>query len=395
MRTELTMQALVKTLKAQHENKRDFIVNTTTAKMAVFPVEFESGDYGLSFKGESRKGKVKREEHFTLNRYALGQIAAHTKVPMQMIDLLAKGTVRERIALGNVLSVRLQENEAKRMIRTMQNEPTKTSNPDAYCRAFLSDKYRVIDNWDLAQEAVMPTLAKLKDLKIESLAVTDERLYIKALVDDGGYDIGTGKVNDIVKAGIVISNSEVGAGSFAVEPLVFYLRCTNGMISREYGMRKNHVGRTHEAGDFASYEMFSDETRALDDAAFFSKVRDTIRGTVGDEEMFMKIVQKFSDSRDDRIAGQPQAAVTELAKRFTLNENETQGIMAHLIEGGDLSRFGMVNAVTAYARDDKREMSYDRATQFEKMGGEIITLGESEWKIIANAKVATKPSRKG
>ena len=401
MKTELNLKSFAKTLAAQNESKRDFIVNTKAHKLSIFAQDFEQGPYALGFKTPQRRGPA-RDEEFVINRFALNQIAQHVKIPMQVVDLLSKGSIRERIELGNLLSVRLQENESIRMIRTMAEMDSKLVMGSQYCRAFLSDRYRRIDNFDLAQEAIMPVLNQFDedDLKIESLAVTEERMYIKALCPPMSYEIGKvkvegRKVGDIVQAGIVISNSEVGAGRFSIEPLIFRLCCLNGAISQDYSMKRNHVGAANgtELNGMAE-ELFSTNTLALTDAALFAQIRDTLEGTFSDEDKFEKIVTRFMETKGEPITGQVPAAVQELGKRYTLNEGETAGIMDFLIKGGDLSKFGMVNAITAFARDDEKKMTYDRATQLEKVGGQVIELGKAEWKTIAEAvEEGTKKGR--
>ena len=54
----------------------------------------------------------------------------------------------------------------------------------------------------------------------------------------------------------------------------------------------------------------------------------------------------------------------------------------HLIKGGDLSGYGLVNAVTRYSQDVE---DYDRATEFEALGGKLIELSGREWKGLAEA----------
>ena len=51
-------------------------------------------------------------------------------------------------------------------------------------------------------------------------------------------------------------------------------------------------------------------------------------------------------------------------------------------EKGDLSGFGLVNAVTHYSQDVD---DYDRATDFEALGGKLIELAPTEWKGLAHA----------
>lgn len=49
-------------------------------------------------------------------------------------------------------------------------------------------------------------------------------------------------------------------------------------------------------------------------------------------------------------------------------------ILGHLIAGGDLSLYGLANAVTRHAQDVQ---SYDRSTELEATGYKIITMQPS------------------
>lgn len=67
--------------------------------------------------------------------------------------------------------------------------------------------------------------------------------------------------------------------------------------------------------------------------------------------------------------------VVELAaKEFNIRQNESEGILGHLIAGGDLSLYGLANAVTRHAQDVQ---SYDRSTELEATGYKIITMQPS------------------
>jgi len=56
--------------------------------------------------------------------------------------------------------------------------------------------------------------------------------------------------------------------------------------------------------------------------------------------------------------------------------------MRQLIAEGDLSAYGLVNAVTHYSDDVE---DYDRATESEALGGKLIELSSSEWEELAEA----------
>jgi hypothetical protein len=246
--------------------------------------------------------------------------------------------------------------------------------------------------------AVLPVLGELSDegLRVESSEITESRMYLKIIYPEMSFDMGLTtnsvgkKVGDIVQAGLCISNSEVGAGRITIDPFILRLTCINGMTMNDSSLRKNHVGRNQWSGDMETadaYELYSTETLALDDAAFFNKVTDTVRAVLQDEDKFSLLVSRFMETRGEKIIGHPQAAITELAKRYTFNEDESQNILTHLIKGGDLSKFGMINAVTAFARDDKRKMTYDRASELERIGGSIIELPDTDWRVISEAKM--------
>ena len=177
---------------------------------------------------------------------------------------------------------------------------------------------------------------------------------------------------DIVQAGILISNSEVGMGSVSVKPLIYRLVCTNGMVA-DVGVGKRHVGRINESVD-GDFGIFRDETIEADDRAFLMKIEDTVRAAV-DEARFNALVQKLRDAKEAPILPAAAPKVVELAaKEFNIRQNESEGILGHLIAGGDLSLYGLANAVTRHAQDVQ---SYDRSTELEATGYKIITMQPS------------------
>ena len=105
-------------------------------------------------------------------------------------------------------------------------------------RAFLSDRYRRIDNLEIAN-AVLPIFAGVTGMQIMSVEVTSEKLYLKIVDTRKEYACA----GDTVQSGVVISNSEVGLGAVAVQPLLYILKCSNGMVVNSMAERKTHVGR--------------------------------------------------------------------------------------------------------------------------------------------------------
>ena len=236
---------------------------------------------------------------------------------------------------------------------------------DGRVRAFLSDRYRRLDNLELCA-AVLPVIREMKGAVIESCEVTEAHLYLKIVNRKLKAEVAVG---DVVQAGFVVSNSEVGLGHLTVEPLVYRLACRNGMICKDFSQRKRHVGRQVEMGD-AAYEIYSDATLAQDDKAFFMKVQDTVRCAV-DEAKFMLTVGKMREAMQVPLEHQPMQEVELLADRFSLTENEQGDILRQLFKSGDNTRYGLLNAVTAASQ---LAADYERATELERVGGEILSL---------------------
>jgi hypothetical protein len=73
----------------------------------------------------------------------------------------------------------------------------------------------------------------------------------------------------------------------------------------------------------------------------------------------------------------PVKAVEVLAQNHSLLQTEATSVLRHLIEGADLSLWGLQNAVTRMAQD--AELTYDRASELEQLGGKLIDLPATSW----------------
>lgn len=291
---------------------------------------------------------------FEVNDHAHRQIAARLEIPFKFYERLRE--THPDLLQHDVQELLIREPQ-RRMVRTL----------DGNARAFLSNKYRRLDNYELLRFAIVPALGET-ECTIQATHLTDLRMYVKVLfpqLEDHVKNVG-----DIVQAGLLITNSEVGAGALNVEPLAFRLICLNGMVVpvgdfAEWGIRRQHVGRQV---DDTNGDVFSERTLALDDAAFYSKVKDVV-ANAADGIKFAAIVDKMRDLADVKVEGDPVEAVERLANRYNVTQGEQASIMEHLIEGADLSMWGYVNAVTRTAQDAG---SYDRQVDLERIGGTML-----------------------
>jgi hypothetical protein len=273
----------------------------------------------------------------------------------------------DRSLLAHNVNTWLSRSQDQQLVRTL----------DGNVRGWLSNRYRVIDNHTVAM-AVLPVLMeKGSGLRVESCEVTEKRMYIKAVNERLTVNV---KKGDPVQAGIVISNSEVGAGAFKIEPLVLILNCINGAIMPDAGLRKFHIGRQTAELENA-IEVFADDTRRADDTALMLKMRDVVTAAL-DEAAFRQTAKLLTITADNKIEKDPVAALDMAIEVLKVNGKHRAGILTELITGADLSQWGLSNAVTAYAQ---KVESYEEATELERVGGSIITLGKAEWQEIAQA----------
>jgi hypothetical protein len=137
-----------------------------------------------------------------------------------------------------------------------------------------------------------------------------------------------------------------------------------------------HVGSVLKPG--ADYRVLSEQTRRLDDEAFLSAVTDVIRAAV-DETKFNAIVQQLKLAAETPAIETPKKSVERLAKSFSLTEGEQESVLKHLAEGGDLTKYGALNAVTRASQDVE---SYDRASELEQVGGQILAMSDAAWSAV-------------
>lgn len=349
MKAGRTLQELAIELDRQQKAKRDLIVETGALRM-------DADESGIRL-------DVGGREVFGINDIAHRQFGQHLKIPAPYYDRMR--AENPSLLATNVNAWLQQEPTTRRMLRTL----------DGTARAFLSDRYRRIDNYEVAQ-TVLPIIAGMNGAKVESCELTESRMYIKVVNARITAEIAKG---DVVQAGIVISNSEVGHGSVSVRPLIFRLVCLNGMIVEDGSVRKYHVGRINEVDD--NFEIFRDETIEADDRAFLMKVEDAVNAAV-DQARFASIVDRLRESREAKIDPSAVPKVVELtSKEFGITQKESEGILGHLIAGGDLSLYGLANAVTRHAHDVD---SYDRSTELETLGYKIATMSPSTWRRLSN-----------
>lgn len=375
MKTGKSISELAAEIQRQADAKRDYLVDTEALRMSVpvreADVPLTADDVRLGF----------QDRQLTVGATAHQQIGSTFNVPKVYYDRML--ATAPGLLVTNV-NWWMAQQPTRRLVRTLDDK----------ARAFLSDRYRPMDNLQLA-EAVLPVIGDM-GLEVISADITERRMYLKAVdksvvreLKAKGQTLGVGHDRfqlENLSPCISVSNSEIGDGSLSVTSGTFNHGCTNlaWMSGGEGSMKKYHIGGKAMWGEFTQdqvYALLSDKTRELNDAALWATVRDVVRGAF-DIARFEATVQKLQGTAENAITGDVPKVVEVTAQRFGFSDVERKSVLDHLIRGGDLSQYGLHNAITRTAEDLE---SYDRASEFERIGGQVIELAAQDWKRIAEA----------
>jgi len=351
MKSELTLVELAQELDRQHHAKKDYLATETALEARTVPDDGGTRTVVLD---------IDQVGEHTLTPHAHGQIGTYLHIPRRYYSRMLQDA--PDLLCTNVNHWLHQHESHQRLVRTL----------DGSVRGFLSNSYRSLDHYAFA-EAALEELHQVGDVQVESAAITDTRMYIKAVSSRMEGEVRKG---DIVRWGIALSNSEVGAGKLRIDPLIYRLSCTNGAVAREHvgTYSRRHVG-SKVISNLDVSQLLSDEAREADDKAFWLATRDIIR-SIFDWDSFQRILETLRAAATRDIKVDVPKVVEVTLKHHKLPETMHGGILDHLIRDGDLSQFGLGNALTRYSQDVE---SYDTATQLEEIGADVMAMDERSW----------------
>lgn len=355
MNTGRNLVELAQEITRQAAAKKDFVASTTALKMV------DGNRLAINGKGE-----------FEITEHTHNQIGERLQIPAKYYDRMRS---EAPALLADNVNHWFQEKPERRMVRTMTLE-----RPIA--RAFLSERYRPLDNMELAT-AVLPELVNSnQQITILSSDITERKFYLKWTSPRIQGEV---KKGDVVQAGGIITNSEIGMGALSVQPFITRLICMNGAVADDYGQRRYHTGRAANSEQEA-YELYSDDTLRKDDVAFWAKVKDTVRAVL-EQTRFDKILQRMREAADQRIEGNVPDVVELVGSKFSLSEGEQSSVLRHLIEDGvGLNAYGLMQAISSASDDATKD--YDRASELQLLAGRVLTLAPTEWKVLSSGQAS-------
>jgi hypothetical protein len=260
-----------------------------------------------------------------------------------------------------------------RTLRAADGEP-RGDGTDGVMRAFLSDRYRCIDNFDVLLAALRGiTDAGVTDPVIDA-DLTDRRMIVRVSTPDlavlapkllesyrnpfGGDDLGRGwtpaamaahngpggVTDPLVFAGFVITNSETGGGAFNITPRMVVKICNNGLTITADALKRVHLGGVLDEG----IVEWSEATVQKNLALVASQTQDAVRKFLDPAYLAAKVADLEAE------AGEPiedaTAVITNVSKRLGFSTVEQTNILAHFIKGGQMTAGGVMQAVTSAAQ---------------------------------------------
>lgn len=223
-------------------------------------------------------------------------------------------------------------------------------------RAFLSDRYTILDNRD-AMGSFGAIVEQMEGVNIESFNLLDHRMHMRVTFDDLAVDLGKSQIegkNDILKVGIDLGNSEVGASSLYVQSMVLRLICTNGMV----GWR---------SGD----DAFVQRHIHLTSRELFTRMNDAMGNIINAGDA---LLEAMANSKQFHVPN-PMDVIKTLAKDAKYSKKVQEKLIEDFMVEPENTRYGVVNAFTRTARDMGRQGNLDMQIDMEKFAGELIKSG--------------------
>jgi hypothetical protein len=375
MKPGISLAELNTEVQRQAAARVDYLINTQTS-LRLVRMDSYPGKVALVSLDESSA----HLERWEMTDTAHDQIASWVEIPRKYYDRLLVDHPDMLMANVNQL---FEREPGTRMVRTL----------DGKCRAFMSDRYRPLDN-DSVLANVLPQIlgagkAGERSHKVIRSQISDKQMALTVVFTDPALQQNLGKTargdaDDIVLPGFRIENSEVGRGSLRERGFFYRTYCENGCVfgsAGEFEFQRNHAGAKLSAD--LQRIVFTDESKKASDQALMLELRDMINAMANPA-----VAQGWGDQLRAAKAGdtivKPIAAIEQLARAVGLLEVEKDQALQNLIAEADFSRFGALNAITAIA--NQNETTYDRALELEEIGGSLLTMSQAEWNRIANTQ---------
>jgi hypothetical protein len=231
-----------------------------------------------------------KENLLSITRPCHNQVAERLEIPAKYYARMESETPR---LLTENVNTWLREKPKEVFIRGLGDS----------VRAFLSERYRVIDHLDMLYCALNELQAHEAEIEDCYLSETEMNLKVKShsLRDFVRHR------EDLIIGGLLLTNSETGHHALRVEPRMFRVKCTNGMVIEEFLTRQVHLGNGEDQ---------------FDEVVYLS-IRRSIRELFG---RFGEIIQTLRETAEIKVKN-PQKVINNLVEHYRLSEEQKGNIL--------------------------------------------------------------------
>jgi hypothetical protein len=280
----------------------------------------------------------------SMDDWALSQIFQKNKMPAAYFkNLLDNGQID---MVRNHLNHHMENRMDKYLIRMKKNE--KKNNKEV--RAVLSEEYSTFDNRDLIEVIEEP----IRNLNYEIDSYTNEEgIFMTRLVmDNMSENISTKKLDDVLKVGLLIMNSEIGRSGIRIFPMAYRVVCSNGLVAWENMGDNNRFYKKHRWID-------KEDTRKWAEVAISEAVKEaefSINKMKEAKFMELESPQEYIDKRLPRLNKSIKEKIKETWEAEWSMTKESN------------SMYSVINSMTSVARDYNPE----QRLEIEKEAGKLI-----------------------
>ena len=225
-------------------------------------------------------------------------------------------------------------------------------------RALLSDTYRRIDNLDVLVAALDGVRSTGVPVEVEGCDLSDRNMHVRisapsvqalapVLLDGyrSPFTGASGADNPVVWAGLVVRNSEVGAGAFTITPRLVVRVCKNGLTIQKDALRSVHLGGRMDEGVVS----WGDDTQQKALELVTLRARDAVRTFL--DAGYVERTLKALEAEHTTPLVQVQPTIEHVSKKLGFTQAVQAGVLDHFIRGGMPTAGGVLAAVTSYAQD--------------------------------------------
>lgn len=258
-------------------------------------------------------------------------------------------------------------------------------------RAFLTPRYKIINNVDVAKAAVAAMSSKLIPCALEHAYVTSSHMEM-VFLDKHDTICLPGAVDDKFFTGIALRNSEVGAAALRVDPYFYRQICSNGMFSEaadeNEGIKRIHLGVKDDSS------IYWTDRRSASAEKIVSEIENVVNRAVTSSKS-VDVLNTLASLKSKKVTPDETGAIlSSLENELSMNEAEVREMSRILsTKEEEMSYFGILQAVTrmAHMYDTKNVV---RRTYLEAVVGEFVSAPNSFIELCENAIRAMAETKK-